>query len=114
MGLSGSSLAITIDLPPPVPQGLTAIALDTRVLLVWSRNGENDVVGYNIYRDGNLVPLAYVAQPPVGSTPTLTDYALTNGRQYLYQIQAVDARGNKSALGFGVLGTPVSGPEWGQ
>jgi hypothetical protein len=103
--------SVTIDVVPTVPTGLTAIAMDTRVLLQWNRSTELDVVSYNVYRNSNLVPLAVVAQPVTG-LPTLLDLALTNGLPHQYQVEAVDGRGNKSGLSPMMSVTPISGTEW--
>ena len=102
---------ITVDTPPPVPQGLTAIALDTRVRLTWARNTEADVTKYNVYRDGNLVPLLVVTQPTSGGLQ-IEDLALTNGRKYRYQVEAVDVQGHGSGLSGAVEVIPAAGPEW--
>lgn len=106
---------VIVDLKPSNPTGLAVdpTVNDTRVRLWWNRNAEPDIQGYNVYRDGNLVPITFVSQPPQGLVPELVDLALTNGRQYQYQVQAVDARGNKSGLSVPVAVTPAAGPEWG-
>ena len=109
--------SIVVDAKPAVPTNLGLVsgaALDTRAKLTWTRNSEADVVKYNVYRDGNLVPLIEVTQPPSGIDPTLEDLALTNGNEYRYQVEAVDARGNKSGLSAPFSVIPVAGQEWGE
>jgi len=87
--------------------------LDTRVRLRWNRNTESDIKEYNIFRDGNLVPLRVVNDPGIGATVEILDLALTNGREYRYQVEAVDQGENKSGLSAVVPVIPVAGPEWG-
>jgi hypothetical protein len=96
-----------------IPSGLTALALDTRIRLKWQRNPQADIVGYNIYRGGNLVPIKSVPQPPSGDLQ-LDDLALTNGYKYRYQVEAVDAGGNKSGISSTVYveAVPKAGEEW--
>ena len=78
-------------------------------------NPEGDIMSYNVYRDGNLVPLMEI-QDPGGEAPTVdvTDWALTNERDYLYRVEAVDAGGMASGLSEAVVARPKAGPEWGQ
>ena len=79
------------------------------------RNPEGDIMSYNVYRDGNLVPLLEV-QDPGGEAPTVevTDWALTNEREYSYRIEAVDESGGKSGLSGPVQARPVAGTDWGE
>lgn len=67
---------------------------------------------YNMRRVWNRIPLKVVNTPPAGANPELEDLALTNGREYRYEVEAVDTRGNKSALMTIVSGMPQPGPEW--
>jgi len=79
----------------------------------WTRNPDADIVSYNIYRGGNLVPIKAVAQPVSGDLQ-LDDLALTNGFNYRYQVEAVDARGNKSGISSTIFveAVPKAGEEW--
>ncbi len=103
---------ITVNFKPDKPVGLAATGKDTWVLLQWTRLNTEDVASYNVYRDGNLKPLATVSQCPAGQVPQHRDLALTNGRNYSYRIQAVDLAGNTSDLSDSVSATPAAGPEW--
>jgi hypothetical protein len=64
--------------------------------------------------DGNLVPLMEVPDPGAGMTVEVTDWALTNERDYSYRIEAVDAGGMASGLSGPVPARPKAGPEWGK
>ena len=77
--------------PPTAPTGMrqVATALDA-VVLAWDPAADNvGVVGYGAYRGGL----------PSGSTPepTLTLNGLSCGSTYAYDLDAVDASGNRSA-----------------
>ena len=76
------------------------------------RNRETDIMRYNVYRDANMVPLRVVEQTLVGTDPALDDLALTNSKEYVYQVEAVDARGNRSGLSGKLAVTPYGGTEW--
>jgi len=65
-------------------------------------------------RDGNLVPLMEVLDPGAGATVGVTDWALTNERDYSYRVEAVDAGGMASGLSEAVVARPKAGPEWGE
>ncbi len=58
IGGTVSSLDAPNDPAPAAPIGLTATPGNNKVSLRWSANGEPDIAGYNVYRDGG----------PVGST----------------------------------------------
>ncbi|WP_448611762.1 fibronectin type III domain-containing protein [Geodermatophilus sp. URMC 60] len=80
--------ATPVDLPPAVPEGFTAVRGDGRVALSWTANGEPDLAGYVLLRDGVRI------DTPTGTT--YTDTGLVNDRTYAYELVAVDARGNRS------------------
>jgi len=76
------------------------------------RNPEGDIMSYNVYRDANMVPLRVVEQTLVGTDPALDDLALTNSKEYVYQVESVDARGNRSGLSGKLAVRPSGGTEW--
>ena len=76
-------------------------------------NPEGDIMSYNVYRNGNLVPSKTVSQTVSGDSVCLDDLALTNSKEYVYQVEAVDARGNRSVLSGKLSVTPSGGMEWG-
>jgi len=93
---------VTIDnQPPTAPTGLTATATGADVDLAWTANGETDLAGYLLYRDGQIVPATG------GSTedlvrralhdPAYSDLELPDGT-FTYRVAAIDRAGNVSPL----------------
>jgi len=81
--------------PPPVPQGLTAIAgLDT-IELTWEPSVETGAVTYRLYRAADGEELARIAADLVA--PSYSDAEVSSGILYRYTVSAVDALGNESA-----------------
>jgi hypothetical protein len=82
---------------PAPPRGLTAVATEKSVSLIWEPNSEQDLVGYVLLRGlapaGRLEPLTTA---PVQDT-TFRD-VVQPGIRYVYAVQAVDKAGNVSAL----------------
>jgi chitodextrinase len=75
---------------PAVPAGFTATAGDGQVTLSWSGNGEPDLAGYVLERDGQQI-----AAPGAGDTGYV-DSGLVNDTIYGYALVAVDGHGNRS------------------
>jgi Concanavalin A-like lectin/glucanases superfamily/IPT/TIG domain/Fibronectin type III domain/Calcineurin-like phosphoesterase len=92
--------------PPSTPTGLSAMAAGpTQVNLAWTASTDNvGVTGYKIYRDGTLL----TSIPP--NPATYADGGLTAGTSYTYQVSAVDAAGNESALSDPAAATPTASP----
>jgi fibronectin type 3 domain-containing protein len=98
--------------PPSVPTNLTATTVAQTnispgiVNLSWNPSTDNvGVTGYAIYRDGNQVGT-------VGTQTTYADQTVKPQTTYSYQVLAMDAKGNQSALSTPALGvtTPPIGP----
>jgi hypothetical protein len=79
--------------PPIAPQNLRAIAVPGAVELVWSPNVEADLAGYNLYRseDGAFARM----NSELLDVPLYRDASIQPGRQYRYQVRAVDRAGNE-------------------
>jgi hypothetical protein len=77
---------------PSAPTGVQAQAVSpTEVDLSWTAASDNvGVVGYKIYRDGNLVDTT-------GAATSYADTRVGPGTTYDYTVSAVDAVGNESA-----------------
>lgn len=76
--------------PPSPPTGLIADATSEKVVLSWNTN--QDVQGYNVYRNGQKINGRW----PI-TTPEYVDTGLDNGTTYTYQIRAVGYWGHESA-----------------
>jgi fibronectin type 3 domain-containing protein len=100
--LSTGVTATPVDLPPAAPTGLAATPGDKKVDLLWAPNGETDLAGYRVLRNG--VQVAQVAK----TVTTWRDTAVTNGTSYSYSVVAYDAKGNVSAASAPVTAIPVS------
>ncbi|MBM7807604.1 fibronectin type 3 domain-containing protein/Tol biopolymer transport system component [Geodermatophilus bullaregiensis] len=88
---------------PATPSGLAAVRGDGRVHLSWTANGEPDLAGYVVLRDG--VEVARVAGT------SWTDTGVVNDTTYAYRLVAVDGHGNASAATDpAVPATPTADP----
>jgi hypothetical protein len=85
--------------PPSAPAPITIASIGGLVSLYWPLNSEADVVGYHIYRSGieNAPADKWVKiNPQLHKTASFRDDKVEVGKQYYYQITAVDAYGNES------------------
>ena len=86
--------------PPAPPDSIKIASINGVVSMFWPSNSEPDLAGYHIYRseDGNAPPERWVKLTPRIHTPTtFRDDKVTVGKQYFYQLTAVDTSGNESA-----------------
>jgi hypothetical protein len=104
--VSGIDSAYSVDdLSPETPEGLAAEQsyIPVGLQLTWDPNGEEDLMGYNIYRGTSS---EFIPEPGnmIGSTSgtDLFDDAWTWDSGYWYKVAAADVHGNES--GFAVLG----------
>jgi len=74
--------------PPQAPRGLRAVQIDNLAELSWTPNTENDLAGYNVYRNGTRL------NPAPWTTPTFRD--TSPGSSPRYTVTAVDRKGNES------------------
>jgi methionine-rich copper-binding protein CopC len=88
---------------PSTPTGLVATPANGQVTLTWKANPELDVVGYTLYvgtAQDKLESKEFV------STNSKTVTGLTNGTQYFFALDAVDAANNHSSQTSPVIATP--------
>ncbi|MSO45445.1 MAG: fibronectin type III domain-containing protein [Acidobacteria bacterium] len=90
-----SCLTVVDRFAPRAPEGLTAVASDAAVNLVWDANTEADLAGYLIARgiDGSD---ELVRMTPAPVTETTFRDAVAPGVRYRYSVAAVDTSGNVS------------------
>ena len=85
--------------PPAAPSSVTIASINSIVSIFWPLNSEPDVAGYNIYRseDDKAPPEKWVRlNPLLHKTASFRDDKVQVGKQYFYQITAVDQFGNES------------------
>ncbi len=106
VGPASGSLAITIDVTAPaVPTNLTATFGDTKNVLNWTANGENDLALYKV-SGGTATSPTTLLETVTAPATTYTHTGLTNGTTYYYRITAVDQAGNESTYGNEASATP--------
>jgi hypothetical protein len=96
------------DKAPGIPAINKVITHDGAIGLIWLKNPEIDIAGYNVYRK--------LAKQKAGEfnkinkeiikTTAYIDKSLDNGISYAYKISAVDVFDNESDLSVEVIGAP--------
>ena len=102
LGCYGDPLAHTPKdtFPPVAPGPVTIASIGGIVSLFWPLNQETDIAGYNLYRaeQENTPPEKWIKlNPQLHRTASFRDDRVQVGKQYFYQITAVDIYGNESA-----------------
>ncbi|MDX2042262.1 MAG: hypothetical protein SF097_13490 [Acidobacteriota bacterium] len=85
--------------PPVAPNPVTLASIGGLVSLFWPLNQETDVAGYNIYRaESDQTPSAQWTKlnTQLHKTASFRDDRVQVGKQYFYQVTAVDVYGNES------------------
>ncbi len=85
--------------PPVAPNPVTIASIGGMVSLFWPLNQEPDVAGYNIYRaESDQTPPAQWVKlnPQLHKTASFRDERVQVGKEYFYQVTAVDIYGNES------------------
>lgn len=85
--------------PPVAPAAVTIASINNLVSIFWPLNAEPDVAGYNIYRaEAAEAPAAawIKLNPQPHKAASFRDDRVQVGKQYFYQITAVDIYGNES------------------
>jgi hypothetical protein len=82
--------------PPAAPTGVTAVAAEGSVNLIWNPNAEADLAGYLVLRGTGGEKPKPITPTPIQET-TFRD-EVSSGTRAIYAIQAVDKAGNVSAM----------------
>jgi len=86
--------------PPSAPVSVTIASINGIVSIFWPISIDPDVAGYYVYRseDQSLPPNQWIKLTPQLHKPaSFRDERVQIGKQYFYQITAVDVYGNESA-----------------
>jgi predicted small lipoprotein YifL len=82
--------------PPAAPKGLSGVASEGTISLIWDANSEKDLAGYLVLR-GEAPDGAMTAITPAPIEATNFNDRVPAGVRYVYAIVAVDTAGNRSA-----------------
>jgi hypothetical protein len=100
-GIGSAELTILANdiFPPATPSGLQAVfsgqLQQPGMDLTWRPNTDEDLAGYNVYRQTGNEPAARINSALV-KTPSFHDGTVQLGVKYSYSVTAVDLRGNES------------------
>jgi len=85
------------NIPPGRVGGVEAITRNGTVELTWRTSPELDLAGYNLYRSTRMgAPLKKLNTKLIDGMETLfVDSTISSGKNYLYQVSAVDSAGNE-------------------
>lgn len=94
---------------PTIPSNLIANTVsDTQIDLAWAASSDNSgVVGYKIFRDGGVEPIADIK----GTETKYSDKGLMQTTTYEYEVSAYDGNDNESAKSSLVTATTVVTPD---
>jgi hypothetical protein len=98
---------VPADCPPSAPRGVYAVNLDGYVLICWYPNPEDDIVGYDIWKNDE----AYGTYDWIGDVDTESpepyeycfEYDMPNGTQSYYAVTAYDRNDQISDLSYEVI-----------
>ncbi|MCC7417444.1 MAG: hypothetical protein IT176_09925 [Acidobacteria bacterium] len=87
-------VTLTDTFAPAAPSGLSGVASEGGISLIWDPNRERDLAGYVVMRGAPGSPLEPMTPAPIQAT-TFND-PVPAGVPYVYAIVAVDTAGNRS------------------
>jgi len=90
---SMSACVTTVDVfPPAPPTGVSPIATEGAISLVWEANSERDLQGYFVWRGEEGSEMLTKITDNVVKETRYTDQTVKSGVRYVYAITAVDSR----------------------
>ena len=111
-GYSNEPSAVTFQVTPAPPSGLTITSvLTNKVTLSWSDNSNNET-GFNIWRKTNITGTYVLIATTAANIAAYADNTVIDGTVYYYQVCATNAIGDSAfsneASGTTPLATPTS------
>lgn len=91
---SPAEITPTDTFAPTTPTGLSAVAGTASIDISWTRNAEDDLAGYNLFRAVDDGPFQSIATGLL--VPAFTDTRVEPGTRYRYAVSATDMTGNES------------------
>jgi hypothetical protein len=91
---SATCVTLADTFAPAPPKGLTGVASEASISLIWEASGEKDLAGYIVMRGLPGAPLTAITPLPIQAT--IFNDAVQPGVRYVYAIAAVDTAGNRS------------------
>jgi hypothetical protein len=105
-------IMLELDLPPQAPVLLKVNPIDRGVNLVWAKNKESDISGYNIYY-GESSKFYFGTGSDEGDSPVFAGdvnntvlSGLENEKVYFFSITAVDSTGQESGFSREMIARP--------
>ncbi|PQJ26859.1 hypothetical protein BSZ35_18180 [Salinibacter sp. 10B] len=101
------------EAPPPTPTDLEGNSENSLVELTWNGVNDDDLGGYNVYRDTDPIDGVSGLSPENGSPISSTSYSdeeVQNGTPYYYVVTAEDEDSNESDPSNEVEKTPFDDP----
>lgn len=95
-----TTLATSVSNPPTAPTSLSSTVMSaSRIDLTWGASTDDvAVMGYNVYRYGQLLAQGLSGQTVGAGVTSYSDTGLRAATLYCYNVAAYDASGNVSAL----------------
>jgi len=98
--------------PPQAPQGVRATRETDGIHVDWRANTEADLAGYNLYRSINGLHATRLNNALVTGTEFTDTQPPASGQSVVYQVTAVDQRGNESARALVSQINVLSASDW--